>query len=582
VSETAAEMPWLAGYPEGIDWAAPISEEPLPQAFDRSVEQHGAAPCIDFLGKAYSYREVGGLVDRAAKGLQSLGVGPGVRVGLLLPNTPYFVICYYAILKAGGTVVNFNPLYVEEEIEHQIEDSGTKIMVTLDLELTLPKVSNALAKTGLECVVVCSMTEILPFPKNLLFALFKRGQLAKIPREAGHLSFAGLVSNDGAYRRIEIEPREDIAVIQYTGGTTGVPKGAMLTHANVAVNARQVEMWFPGIIEEQQRIYGVLPLFHVFAMTSVMNLAVLIGAELVLVPRFDLKQTLELLDRKKVTLFPGVPTIYNAISHHPALDRYDLTSLRFCISGGAPLPVEVKRRFEELTGCTLVEAYGLSETSPGVTSNPLFGVSKEGSIGLPFPGTIIEIHDLDQPGRLLPVGENGEICVRGPQVMAGYWNRPEATAKTIVDGALHTGDIGYMDEDGYTFLIDRLKDLIICSGFNVYPRVIEEAIYRHESVAEVTVCGVPDDYRGEAPKAFVRLKEGHELSADALLAFLEDKLSKIEMPEYVEFRDELPKTMIGKLSKKELVAQEAAKRATGGAPDERAAAPLESETNEPN
>ena len=561
----ASEMPWLAGYPEGIDWAAPISDEPLPLAFDRTVERHGAAPCIDFLGKTYSYREVGDLVNRAAAGLQMLGVGPGVCVGILLPNTPYFVIFYYAILKAGGTVVNFNPLYVEEEIERQIEDSGTKIMVTLDLKIVLPKVSAALAKTVLESVVVCPMAGILPFPKNLLFSLLKRGEVAPVPAGAGHLRFADLLDNDGACRPVAYQPREDVAVIQYTGGTTGVPKGAMLTHANVAVNARQVAMWLPGVIDEQQRIFGVLPLSHVFAMTSVMNLAILVGAELVLVPRFDVDQTLRLLDRRKVTLFPGVPTIYNAISHHGSLDNYDLSSVRFCISGGAPLPIEVKRRFEKVSGCTLVEAYGLSETSPAATSNPLFGKSKEGSIGIPFPGTVIEIHDLEQPGRKLPVGEKGEICIRGPQVMAGYWNRPEATAQTIVDGALHTGDIGYMDEEGYTFLVDRLKDLIICSGYNVYPRVVEEAIYRHEAVAEVTVCGVPDEYRGEAPKAFVRLKDGQELSAEDLLAFLEDKISKIEMPEQIEFRDELPKTMIGKLSKKELVADEAAKREAAGA-----------------
>ena len=562
----AAEMPWLASYPEGIDWAAPISDEPLPLAFERTVELHGAAPCIDFLGKAYSYREIGDLVRRAATGLQSLGVGSGVRVGILLPNTPYFVIFYYAILKTGGTVVNFNPLYVEEEIERQIEDSGTKIMVTLDLEILLPKVSAALAKTALECIVVCPMAGILPFPKNLLFSLLKRREVAAVPAGAGHLRFADLLDNDGACRPVAYKPREDVAVIQYTGGTTGVPKGAMLTHANIAVNARQVAMWLPGVIDEQQRIFGVLPLFHVFAMTSVMNLGILIGAELVLVSRFDLDQTLKLLDRKKVTLFPGVPTIYNAISHHGALGSYDLSSLWCCISGGAPLPIEVKRRFEEASGCSLVEAYGLSETSPAATSNPLFGKTKEGSIGIPFPGTVVEVHDLEQPGCKLPVGEKGEICIRGPQVMSGYWNRPEATAETIIDGALHTGDVGYMDEEGYTFLVDRLKDLIICSGYNVYPRVIEEAIYRHAAVAEVTVCGVPDAYRGESPKAFVRLKDGQELTAEELLAFLEDKLSKIEMPEHIEFRDELPKTMIGKLSKKELVAEEAAKREAAKAP----------------
>ena len=558
-----SEMPWLESYPEHVDWAVPITDEPLTATFDRAVERYGARSCIDFLGKTYSYRQVGELVDRAAKGFQALGVGRGVQVGMLLPNTPYFVICYYAVLKAGGTVVNFNPLYVEEEIARQIEDSGTRIMVTLDLRILLPKVSATLERTGLKRVVVCPMADILPFPKNILFTLFKRGETAGVPRDGRHLRFAELTANDGAFEPVEIRPREDIAVLQYTGGTTGVPKGAMLTHANVAANAHQVELWNPDAAVGEWRILGILPLFHVLAMTAVMNIGIRVGAELILRPRYELEDTLEVIHEKRPTYFVGVPTIYNAINHHPRLDRYDLSSLKVCISGGAALPLEVKRAFEALTGCHLLEGYGLSETSPAATCNPRVGETKDGSIGLPFPGTVIEIHDLEEPGRKLPPGERGEVCIRGPQVMAGYWNRPEATAEAIVDGALRTGDVGYMDEDGHTFLVDRIKDLIICSGYNVYPRVLEEAIYRHEAVAEVTVIGVPDDYRGEAPKAFVRLKEHMTLTAAELLSFLEDKLSKIEMPEEIEFRAELPKTQIGKLSKKELVAEELAKREAG-------------------
>jgi long-chain acyl-CoA synthetase len=560
-------MPWLEAYPEHVDWAVPISEEPLTAVFDRAVARYGARPCVDFLGKTYSYRQVGDLVDRATKGFQALGVGRGVHVGILLPNTPYFVICYYAVLKAGGTVVNFNPLYVAEEIARQIEDSETRIMVTLDLEILLPKASAALDRTGLKQVVVCPMAEILPFPKDLLFRLFRRGETAELPGDGRHLRFAELTANDGAYRPVGLRPREDIAVLQYTGGTTGVPKGAMLTHANVAANAHQIELWNPTEIVGQERILGILPLFHVLAMTAVMNNGIRIGAELILRPRYELEDTLEAMHAKRPTYFVGVPTIYNAINHHPRLDRYDLSSLKLCISGGAALPLEVKRDFEALTGCPLLEGYGLSETSPAATCTPVLGEAKDGSIGLPFPGTVIEIHDPEAPGRKLPPGEKGEICIRGPQVMAGYWNRPEATAETMVDGALRTGDVGYMDEEGYTFLVDRIKDLIICSGYNVYPRVLEEAIYRHDAVAEVTVIGVPDDYRGEAPKAFVRLKAHKTLTAPELLSFLEDKLSKIEMPEEIEFRDELPKTQIGKLSKKELVAEELAKRAAAGAED---------------
>ena len=557
----ASERPWLKSYPGHVDWATPISEEPVTAVFDRVVARHGERRCIEFLGKTYSYRRVGELVDRAAAGLQALGVERGVRVGLLLPNAPYFVICYYAILKAGGTVVNFNPLYVAEEIARQIEDSRTRIMVTLDLRLLLPKASAALETTGLKQVVVCPMADILPFPKNYLFAFVRRGEVARVPNDGRHLQFSELIDNRGAATPVALRPHEDIAVLQYTGGTTGIPKGAMLTHANVAANAHQIQIWNPDPAEGQERILGVLPLFHVLAMTAVMNHGIRIGAELILRPRFELDDTLKLMHDQRPTMFAGVPTIYNAINRHPRLDRYDLSSLQLCISGGAALPVEVKREFERLTGCRIIEGYGLSECSPAVTCTPVAGGAKEGSIGLPVPGTVVEVHDLEQPGRLLPPGEKGEICVRGPQVMAGYWNRPEETAQTMVDGALRTGDVGYMDEDGHVFLVDRIKDLIICSGYNVYPRVIEEAIYRHNAVAEVTVIGVPHDYRGEAPKAFVSLKPHTTLTAAELLSFLEDKLSKIEMPAYIEFRDELPKTRIGKLSKKELVAEELAKRA---------------------
>ncbi len=558
-----APAPWLASYPAGIDWTAPISDEPLTLAFDQAVERYGARPCIDFMDKRYSYRDIGDLVNRAAKGFQALGVGPGVMVGLLLPNTPYFVICYYAILKAGGTVVNFNPLYVAEEIARQIEDSGTRVMVTLDLAALLPKASSMLAGTPLEAVVVCSMAKALPFPMNLLFPIIKRSRMASAPRDGRHMDFAALVDNDGDYTPVEIRPREDVAVLQYTGGTTGVPKGAMLTHANIAANARQVHAWDPDLRPGEERMLGVLPLFHVFAMTVVMNQSVLAGSQMLLLPRFDLDTVLKTIDTKRPTLFPGVPTMYNAIAQHPDLGSTDLSSIKLCISGGAPLPIEVKRSFEALSGCCLVEGYGLSEASPVVTCDPVRGAYKEGSVGLPMPGTTIEIRDLERPGEILPPGQKGEICVRGPQVMAGYWNRPEASAEAMVEGALRTGDVGYLDQEGHLFLVDRIKDLIICSGYNVYPRVIEEAIYRHEAVAEVTVLGIPDDYRGEAPKAFVRLKEDHQLTDDELFAFLADKLSKIEMPDQIEFRGELPKTMVGKLSKKELRGEERAKRHDG-------------------
>ncbi len=561
-------------YPTGVAWSAAISEAPLTEVFDRSVALYGSNICIEFLGRKYSYEEVGGLVDKAAKGFQDLGVGKGVKVGLLLPNSPYAVICFYAVLKAGGTVVNFNPLYVAEEIERQIQDSETHIMVTMDLRLTLPKVSTSLGRTTLERVVVCSMAEALPFAKASLFRFLGRGRIAELPNDGLHLTFTELTNNDGDFEPVPISPREDIAVLQYTGGTTGIPMGAMLTHASIAANARQVAMWDPDTKEGEERIIGVLPLFHVFAMTVVMNMGLLLGAELVLLPRFEIAMVMKALRRRRPTQFPGVPSLFHALLEYPKLSPEDLQSLEFCLSGGAPLPSEIRTEFEALTGCRLVEGYGLTEASPVVTCNPLksairqdgarVGARKDGSVGLALPGTRIEIRSLEAREEPLPVGEPGEVCIAGPQTMAGYWQNPEATAKTLVDGWVHTGDVGYLDEDGFLYLIDRIKDLILCSGYNVYPRVVEEAIYRHPAVAEVTVVGVPDADKGEVPKAFVRLKPDMALSSEKLLAFLDDKLSPIERPRHVEFRDGLPKTMIGKLSKKELVAEEEARRAVVG------------------
>ena len=357
-----------------------------------------------------------------------------------------------------------------------------------------------------------------------------------------------------------IDPEKDIAVLQYTGGTTGVSKGAMLTHANLYANAIQAALWFTDAQPGAERMMGVLPFFHIFAMTVVMNYSIHMGTEIIMHPRFELEPVLKDITKKKPTFMPGVPTMFAAINAYPKLAAFDLGSIKACISGGAPLPLEVRQRFESLSGCTLVEGYGLTEAAPIVTANPLEGLNKEGSIGLPVPGTRVTITDREDPRKVLGIGEHGEICVTGPQVMAGYWNRADETAEVMVEGRLRTGDVGYMDEDGYTFIIDRMKDLILVSGFNVYPRNVEEGVYQHPGVAECTVIGVADDYSGEAVKAFVKLKEGQSLTVEALSAFLEDKLGKHEQPKHIEFRDELPKTLIGKLSKKELVAEETAKR----------------------
>ncbi|HYD66866.1 long-chain fatty acid--CoA ligase [Azospirillum sp.] len=548
---------WLKAYPPGIDWAMPIAPRAMGAVFDEAAARFAARPCLDFLGRRSTYAEVAELVNRAARGFQALGVGPGVKVGLCLPNTPFYVVCFFAVLKAGGTVVNYNPLYVERELEHQIEDSETDLMVTLDLKQVYPRVGLMLDRTRLKRIIVCRMADILPTVKGLLFRVLKRSELADIPADDRHLPFETLLANDGRPSPVRIDPVHDIAVLQYTGGTTGVPKGAMLTHANLSANLLQVKSWFPGMKDGEERVLAALPFFHVFAMTVVLNLGIVAGAELILLPRFEVKQVLKTIAKRRATLVPGVPTMYKALVTAPDVAKYTLTSIRYCISGGAPLPLELKRQFETMTGCVLVEGYGLTEASPVCNSNPLTGVNKEGSIGLPLPGVVVQIRDMEDPSRVLPPGEKGELVLKGPNVMAGYWRRPDETARVIgPDGFLRTGDVGTIDEDGYVFLLDRLKDLIICGGYNVYPRVIEEAIYLHPDVVAACVIGLPDDYRGQTPKAFVQLKPGASLSEGELRAFLADKISRIEMPKHIEFRAELPKTAVGKLSKKELVAEE--------------------------
>ncbi|WP_455372809.1 long-chain-fatty-acid--CoA ligase [Limibacillus halophilus] len=553
------DKPWIKSYPKGLDWNFETPVEPLYAALDRAVADFPERPALHFLGRRYSYAELGAAVDRVAGALQARGLEKGDHVGLFLPNTPYYVIFYYAVLKAGGVVINFNPLYTQPEVERQVRDAGCRIMVTLDMAMMLPKLHRLVERGELDGVVVCSLAGALPRIKGLIFPLIRAKQLSRIPDSPAYLSYSSLLKERAPLLPVAIDPREDVAVLQYTGGTTGVPKGAMLTHYNLVANRKQVADWGQTLRRGEERTLGVLPFFHVFAMTVVMNVAVEVASEMILLPRFELEEVLRTIERLKPTLFPAVPTIFNAINNHPAVDRFDLSSINLCISGGASLPVEVKSAFESRTGCKVVEGYGLSESAPVATCNPPHGVNKPGSIGLPFPGTEVEMRSLENPDVALALGETGEICVKGPQVMKGYWQRPDATAEVLKDGWLRTGDVGYMDADGYVFLVDRLKDLILCGGYNVYPRVIEEACYEHPAVEEVTVIGVADSYRGQSPKAFVKLREGRELGEEELLAFLRERLSPIEIPKAIEFRDSLPKTLIGKLSKKELIEEEAAK-----------------------
>jgi len=562
--DASVPHPWLKSYPAAVVWDTAFPAKPLHTLLDDAAAQFGARPCTSFEGRTLTYSEIANLVNKAAAGLQRLGVTKGTKVGLFLPNCPAFIVYYYAVLKAGGTVVNYNPLYTVEELAFQVKDSDTRIMVTLDLKLLFDKVDALLASGVLTQAIVAPFASLLPAYKAPLFKAFKAKQrawpgasrnIAKIVLEKS------LHEGHPVFRPAAIDPHQDLAVLQYTGGTTGTPKGAMLTHANVYINTLQVTAWAPDLVQGHERVLGVLPFFHVFAMTVVMNFGIAKAAEIIIMPRFQLDGALKLIHKRQPSIMPGVPTLFNAIANHPKVKSFKLTSLRFCLSGGAPLMLDVKQNFERATGCTLIEGYGLSEASPVVTCNPIGGPPKPGSIGLPLPATIITLRDPADPMREVPPGERGEICVQGPQVMKGYWNRPTETAQQFTGPHLRTGDVGVMDQDGYFFIVDRIKDLIICSGYNVYPRRIEEAISEHPAVEEVSVIGIPDAYRGEAPKAFIKVKAGMEASAADIQRHLEPKLAKMEWPSQIEFRDSLPKTMIGKLSKKELKEEEAKKRA---------------------
>ena len=550
--------PWLDHYPSGVDWHAPIPVAPLHAMMQEAGARYGDRPAFDFLGRRTTWAEAAAVAARIAAGLQRLGYAKGDRVGLLLPNCPAYPALFFGALHAGLTVVNFNPLYTARELEAQARDAGILAIATLDLAATYPKAAALLASGAVARIIVCPFADMLPASKRAMFRMLKRRDRAAPPQDAAYVWFADLAAPGPAPQPVDIDPHRDVAVLQYTGGTSGTPKGAMLSHANLYANTIQGVRWFKDTRMGQERMLAALPFFHVFAMTTVLLFSVHAGAEIVMLPRFELKNAVRTIARRRPSFMPGVPTMFNAIAGFKG--RADLTSIRFCISGGAPLPAEVKARFEARTGCVVVEGYGLTETSPSAVCNPPGGLNRPGSIGVPMPGTTVELRDPDNPMRRVPQGERGELCIKGPQVMLGYWQRPgDTAASTTPDGFFRTGDIAVMDADGYFSIVDRIKDLILAGGYNVYPRVVEDAVYQHPAVAECTVIGVPDRYRGETVKAFVVLKPGATLTAPALLAFLQGHISPIEMPKQVEFRDSLPRTLIGKLSKQELVAEERAK-----------------------
>ena len=551
--------PWQQNYRHPCEWDMPFPPLSLPQMFADSAARRGTAAMIDFMGRRFSYREMAAQAAAVATGLQQLGIVKGDRVGLFLPNVPHYIAAYYGALIAGATVVNFSPLYSVDELTAQVEDSGTSLLFTLSATALLPTALEVLDRSSLKQLVVGSVAEVLPPMKSLAFRLLKRREVADIPADPRVIRFAMLTGNDAAPHKVAIDPVQDVALIQYTGGTTGAPKGAMLTHQNLTANARQVNAVDADQITED-RILGVLPMFHVFANTCVLNRTVLKGGMMVLLPRFEAGAALAAVSRTRATTLPGVPTMYRALLDHPAVAKTDFSSLRICISGGAPMPAELREAFARRTGAALVEGYGLTESAGVVSTNPYEGPIKPGTIGQVLPGTEVRLVDKEDAARPAPDGEPGELVVRGPQIMRGYWNRPDADADSFTsDGWLRTGDVAVIDEDGYIRIVDRLKDMIAVGGFKVYPSEIERVLYAHPAVKEALVLGVPDAYRGEAPVAFVTLEpDAPAAGGDALLAWLNPQLGKHERVEQVIVRDTLPKTMIGKLDRKALRAELAA------------------------
>lgn len=552
--------PWLDSYPPGVPEHVEVPQVNLARLLADAAREYPHAPAVHFEGRTTSYAELADRAWRFAGALAELGVTKGSRVGLLLPNCPQAVVALFAAFRLGAVVVQNNPLYTERELEHQLGDAGVEVLVCLDL--VYQRVKTVRERLGIREVIVTSVLDELPAVKRTLAPYTRRGRSASagLGREEPVRRWRELLrQRTESAPDADVDPATDVALLQYTGGTTGVPKGVMLSHANLVANVEQVCAWFPDADPGHEIMMAVLPFFHVYGLTVSLLLGVRLRAALVVLSRFDLPQVMGAIDHYRPTLFPGVPTMYVAINHAVARGGHDLSSIKACLSGAAPLPMEVAERFERYSGGRLVEGYGLSESSPVVTANPIYGKRKAGTIGMPLPDTLARVADLEDPSRTLPSGEAGELAVRGPQVMLGYWNRPDESAEVLRDGWLLTGDIAVMDEEGYFTIVDRRKDLIISSGYNVYPREVEEVLYEHPKVQEVSVAGVPDPYRGEMVKAFVVLRKGEEASTEELREFAKSRLAAYKVPRAVEFRTELPKNMVGKVLRRALVEEDRAK-----------------------
>jgi long-chain acyl-CoA synthetase len=527
------EKAWHSHYPVTISPDMEFPIKTMPEILMETVDKIPDHVAIKFYGKEISYKELWSLSTMFTSALQQAGIKKGDRTAIMLPNCPQYIISYFGILKAGSIVTQVNPMLLEKELLHILNDSGAKTIVVY--EPLYPRIKAIAEKTSLKNIIVVSFE-----PEKLTLT---EGQ-----------TFESFIGNGlSAPEPVQIDPLEDIAVLQYTGGTTGLSKGAMLTHRNIAVNAQQAYSFFEHELTfGEESCLTVIPLFHVFAMTSCMNLSILIGAKIILLPKFELEEVLNTIKTEQPTTFPGVPTMYIALVNHPEAEKYGIDSIRICNSGSAPMPVETMKEFERKTGAKILEGFGLSEASPVTHVNPAFADRKPGSVGIGLPSTDYKVVDLASGEEEVPVGEVGELIIRGPQVMKGYWNMPEETENTLRNGWLYTGDIAKMDEEGYVYIVDRKKDMIIASGYNVYPRDIEEVLYEHTSVQEAVVIGVPDEYRGETIKAIIVKKAGHSVTEQEVIDWTKERIATYKVPSIVEFRDELPKTQVGKILRRAL------------------------------
>ena len=553
----STEKIWLSQYPDEIPDRLHYEQKNLAQLFEEAVQKNPKKSAIYFLGKKMTFSQLHQDSLKLSSYLIELGLKRGDRVAIMLPNCPQAVISFYAVLLAGGVVVQTNPLYTERELEYQLNDSEATMIIALDL--LYPRVVKMKALTKIKHVVITSIQDYLPFPKNILYPFIQRKQ-QKISVDVSHTEtthlFKRIINESSpAVSNAEGISDEDIAILQYTGGTTGFPKGVMLTHKNLVANATMCSHWLYRCRYGEEKVLGIIPFFHVYGLTTVLVLSVLQNYEMVLLPKFDAKTTLKTIHKQQPTLFPGAPTIYIALLNHPDLAKYNLSSIDSCMSGSAPLPVEVQEQFEKLTGGKLVEGYGLTETSPVTHANFLWKERIPGSIGVPWPDTDAKILSFET-GKEAAVSEVGEIAVKGPQVMKGYWKQPEETEAVMRDGWLLTGDVGYMDDKGYFYVVDRKKDIIIAGGYNIYPREVEEVLYEHEKIQEAVVVGVPDPYRGETVKAYIVLKNGVRCTEEELNEFSRKYLAAYKVPRLYEFRNELPKTAVGKILRRALIDEE--------------------------